>query len=103
LYSSSLFACFWDCRPTPTTTNANEFLWGAIGYANNNTASGTWSNGFTSGGQFTFTGAIGGVDDGYKAVSSTGAYEAAKTGVTNDGWNAVIATYAIAPAGSGPR
>jgi hypothetical protein len=81
---------------TPITTKANEFLWGAIGYASNDAQSGVWSDGFTSGGQFTFTGDTGGVEDGYKIVTSTGAFTAAKTGVTKDGWSALIATYAIA-------
>ena len=82
---------------TPITTKANEFLWGAIGYASNSVVSGAWSEGFTSDGQFTFTGDTGGVEDAYKAVSSTGAFVAAKTGVVKDGWSALIATYAIAP------
>ncbi len=83
---------------TPITTKGNEFLWAAIGYSNNSTASGAWSDGFTAGAQFTGTGGgIGGGDDAYKTVSSTGAYAAAKTGVNKDFWNAVIATYAIAP------
>src|SRR5271169_271993 len=55
---------------TQITTKTNEFLWGAIGYASNSAASGVWSEGFTSGGQFTFTGDTGGVEDGYKIVSS---------------------------------
>jgi len=79
---------------TAATTHANEFLWGAIGYATNSKASGTWNDGFTGGTQFTDTGGIGGVDDGYKAVSSTGAYTAAKTDVKKSAWAAVIATYA---------
>jgi len=82
---------------TPITTKANEFLWGAIGYASNSAASGVWSDGFTSGGQFTYSGDTGGVEDGYKIVSSTGTFAAAKTGATKDGWSALIATYAIAP------
>jgi hypothetical protein len=83
---------------TPITTKGNEFLWAAIGYATNSAASGAWSDGFTAGAQFTGTGGgIGGVDNAYKTVSSTGAYAAAKTGVTNDYWHALIATYAIAP------
>ena len=79
---------------TATTTHASEFLWGAIGYATNSKASGTWNDGFTAGTQFTDTGGIGGVDDGYKTVSSTGAYAAAKAGVKKSAWAAVIATYA---------
>jgi hypothetical protein len=81
---------------TPTTSHANEFLWGAIGYSSNARATGTWIDGFTSGGQFKKTGTAGisGVEDGYKTVSATGAYTAAKTGVDKDGWTALIATYA---------
>jgi len=82
---------------TPVTTKADEFLWGAIGYASNSEVSGVWMDGFTSDGQFTYSGDTGGVDNGYKIVSSTGAFAAAKTGVTKDGWSALIATYAIAP------
>ena len=81
---------------TATTTHANEFLWGAIGYAASNKPSGTWSDGFMSGGQYADSGGIGGVEDGYKTVSSTGAYAAAKTGVDKGYWTAVIATYATA-------
>ncbi len=82
---------------TPVTTKANELLWGAVGYASNATVTGVWSEGFKSGGQLAFTGATGGVEDGYKIVSSTGAFSAAKTGTAKDGWSALIATYAIAP------
>jgi hypothetical protein len=82
----------------PITTKGNEFLWATIGYSTNGGVSGVWSNGFTGGAQFAGTGGgIGGVDNAYRTVSSTGAYAAAKTGVTNDYWTAVIATYAIAP------
>ena len=82
---------------TPVTTKANEFLWGAIGYASTSAVSGVWMDGFTSDGQFAFSGDTGGVENGYKIVSSIGAFSAAKTGVGNDGWSALIATYAIAP------
>jgi hypothetical protein len=80
---------------TGVTSRANEFLWGTIGYAANERATGTWVDGFTSGGQFKTTGGISGFEDGYKTVSSTGAYTAAKVGIDKDVWNAVIATYAI--------
>src|SRR5215467_8424392 len=80
---------------TGTTSHANEFLWGTIGYFANKGATGTWIGGFTSGGQFKDTGGISGVEDGYKTVSSTGAYTAAKAGIDKDTWTAVIATYAI--------
>ncbi len=80
---------------TGATSHANEFLWGTIGYSANARATGTWIDGFTSGGQFTNTGGISGVEDGYKTVSSTGAYTAAKAGIDKDDWTALIATYAI--------
>lgn len=80
---------------TGTTSHANEFLWGTIGYFANKGATGTWIDGFTPGGQFKDTGGISGVEDGYKTVSSTGAYTAAKAGTDKDTWTAVIATYAI--------
>jgi hypothetical protein len=80
---------------TGVTSRANEFLWGTIGYTANERATGTWIDGFTSGGQFKTTGGISGFEDGYKTVSSTGAYTAAKVGIDKDVWNAVIATYAI--------
>jgi hypothetical protein len=79
---------------TATTSRANEFLWGAIGYFANHRATGTWTDEFTAGAQFTDTSGISGVEDGYKTVSSTGAYTAAKTGVDKDAWTALIATYA---------
>lgn len=79
---------------TAITSHANEFLWGAVGYALNARVTGTWSDGFTSGNQFTNTGGISGVEDGYKTVSSTGAYAAAKAGIEKDGWAAVIVSYA---------
>jgi|SRR5579871_1821174 len=82
--------------PTATTGHANEFLWGTIGYASNQKAAGTWKDGFVSAGQYTGTGGgIGGVEDGYMTVSSTGAYTAAKTGVDKDYWAALLVTYAI--------
>ena len=81
---------------TAATSHANELLWGTIGYATNGKVTGTWSGGFISGAQFTNTGGISGVEDGYKTVSATGAFTAAKTGVDKDAWAAVIATYAIA-------
>jgi hypothetical protein len=79
---------------TATTTHGNEFLFGAIGYATNGKATGTWSDGFTGGTQITKVGEIGGIEDGWKTVSSTGAYTAAKAGVDKDAWTAAIATYA---------
>ena len=80
---------------TGITSHANELLWGTIGYSGNDRATGTWIDGFTSGGQFKSTGGISGVEDGYKTVSSTAAYTAAKAGINKDTWTAVIATYAI--------
>jgi len=80
---------------TGATSRANEFVWGTIGYFFNDQPTGTWIDGFTPGGQFKDTGGISGVEDGYKTVSSTGTYTAAKAGTDKDTWTAVIATYAI--------
>jgi hypothetical protein len=80
---------------TGATSRANEFVWGTIGYFFNDQPTGTWIDGFTPGGQIKGSGGIGGVEDGYKTVSSTGAYTAAKTGIKEDTWTAAIATYAI--------
>jgi hypothetical protein len=80
---------------TAMTSHANEFLWGSIGYFASAAPTGTWNDGFTSGGQFKSTGGISGVEDGYKTVSSTGTYTAAKTGINKDDWAALIATYTI--------
>jgi hypothetical protein len=80
---------------TASTSRGREFLWGAIGYGTNARVTGTWSDGFIPGTQFTTTGGIGGVEDGYKTVSSNGAYTATKAGVDKDNWAAAIATYAI--------
>lgn len=82
---------------TAATTKGNELLWGVIGYGSNSAASGAWSDGFTAGGQSSYSGDTGAIEDGYKVVSATGAYSAGKTGVTKDNWNALILTYAIAP------
>ena len=78
------------------TSHAREFLWAAIGYGSNAKLTGTWSDGFIAGTQFTVNGGTGGLEDGYKTVSATGAYTAAKSGVDKDNWAAVITTYAIA-------
>jgi len=80
---------------TGVTTHANEFLWGTIGHFGTPKPTGTWIDGFTPGGQFKDSGGISGVEDGYRTVSSTGTYTAAKTGIDKDNWTAVIATYVI--------
>jgi hypothetical protein len=78
---------------TATTTAANEFLYGLTAYSY--PAAGAWSNSFTAG-QSANDGSFDVLDEGYKTVSATGAYTAAKTGVTNTtGWTALIATYKI--------
>jgi hypothetical protein len=79
---------------TAITSHANEFVWAAIGFGTNGHPTGTWRDGFTAGMQFTNTGGISGVEDGYKTVSAAAAYTAAKTGVDKDAWTALIATYA---------
>ena len=80
---------------TGVTSHANEFIWGTIGHFGSPRATGTWIDGFTPGGQFKDSGGISGVEDGYKTVSSMGAYTAAKAGIDKDNWTALIATYII--------
>jgi hypothetical protein len=82
----------------PTTSQANEILIGAIGTEGpNGDNAGTWSNSFTNGQRL---GTAGGgaannstISEGYRIVSATGAYTAAKTGITSRAWGAVIATF----------
>lgn len=77
-----------------STKVANEFLFGAT------VNGGTWSNSFTDG-QTSLSGGSGAkVDEGYKIVSSTGAYAAAKTGTGGGIWTAVIATYTLKASGA---
>jgi Concanavalin A-like lectin/glucanases superfamily len=81
---------------TPTTSQANEFLYAAMAYASGYSESGTWLNGFTYGGQMATDGSHDSVEEGFQSVTATGAYTAAKTGVTSDQWQAGLATYKIA-------
>jgi hypothetical protein len=85
---------------TAATTRPDEFLYGCVS-TNGDVAetAGTWSNSFTNGQRNGTTGGSAGVDmtasEGYKQVSATGAYAAAKTGITSQQWQAAIATYKI--------
>jgi len=93
--------------PTSTTTEANELLIGAIGTEGpSGDPAGTWANSFTAGPR---TGTTGGTEDtnitislGYRIVSATGAYTAAKSGITSRDWAAVIATFKSASAPPAP-
>jgi hypothetical protein len=84
--------------PTGTTSQANELLIGAIGTEGPvGDAAGTWNFGFTAGPS---AGTTGGdatsnwtVSLGYQIVSSTGAYTAQKSGITDRFWAASIATF----------
>lgn len=82
------------------TTQADEFLFSCIGTNGPvGDAPGTWSNSFTNDQR---TGSTGGgaatnmtANNGYRQVSATGSYTAAKTGEANRAWAATIATYRI--------
>ena len=94
--------------PTSTTTEADELLIGAIGTEGpNGDPGGTWLNSFTTGPR---TGTTGGTDDtnitislGYRIVSASGAYTAAKSGITSRDWAALIATFKAEPNPTAPR
>jgi len=83
---------------TATTTQADELLIGVVGIegpAGDN--AGTWENSFLTGPR---TGTTGGTDDtnitismGYRVVDATGAYTAAKSGITVRDWAAIIGTF----------
>jgi hypothetical protein len=82
---------------TATTAQAAELLLGFVG-TNGPVAdaAGTWSNSFNDGQR---AGTSGGtttnmtISDGYLVVAATGAYTAAKTGITSRSWDALIVTY----------
>lgn len=79
---------------TPTTSQASEIAWGAIGKAGSvTTVGGSWSNSFTDN-QSVSAGTSIALNDGYLILSATGAQTAAKTG-TNAGsnWGALCATF----------
>lgn len=100
---------------TPATAQADEFLWGVVGWANNNSVTGSWSNSFTAGGNAraslasaqcsgSSSGWVGETtEEGYNTVSATGAYTAAKTAAAGDNWSTAIATYKIAIGCSNPN
>jgi hypothetical protein len=82
--------------PTGTTTQPNELVVGMIGTEEATDAGvGTWLNSFTAGPQIKTSGATNEwrVSMGYRIVSSTGAYTAAKTVTNNPYWAAAIATF----------
>ncbi|HSN95241.1 MAG TPA: metallophosphoesterase [Anaerolineaceae bacterium] len=83
---------------TGTTTQADELLIGVIGTEGPvGDSAGTWENLFLDGPR---TGTTGGTDDtnisislGYRIVSTTGTYTAAKSGITARDWAAIIGTF----------
>lgn len=78
---------------TATTAYADEMLIGAVGQ-NQGVLDvlGTWGGSFSDG-QSVNDGATIALNDGYRLVSATGAYTAAKTGTTSAEWCAIIVTY----------
>lgn len=92
---------------TAATAQADELLVGGIGTEGpDGDAAGTWQQSFNNGQRLGTTGggAAGNVtaSEGYLVVSSTGTYEAEKTGITDRDWSACIATYKGAAAAEGP-
>ena len=84
--------------PTGTTVQANELLIGAVGTEGPfQDDAGTWENGFTAGPRTGTTldtvTSNWTVSMGYRIVSSTGAYTAQKSGITDRYWAAAIATF----------
>lgn len=75
---------------TATTAQANEMLLGFVARANA-VIDGSWSNSFNSG--QTVTRSLMSIAEGHLIVSATGAYTAAKTGVTTSVWSAAILTF----------
>jgi hypothetical protein len=93
---------------TSTTTETDELLIGAIGTEGpDGDTAGTWDDSFTAGPRL---GTTGGTADtnitvslGYRIVSATGAYTAAKSDITSRDWAAMIATFKAGPSGTTPR
>ncbi len=82
--------------PTATTVQANELIIGVIGTEEATDAGvGTWQNGFATGPQVKTSGATyeWRVSMGYRIVSATGAFTAAKTVANSPYWAATIATF----------
>lgn len=90
---------------TSTTADVVEFLCGIVGTEGpSGDTAGTWENSFAAGAtNFGIgTGAFGAtLSDGYLEVASTGAYTAAKTGITSRIWQAAIITFKILVPASG--
>ena len=83
---------------TSTTAGAHEMLMGGVFTSGPlSDADGTWSNSFNNGQKDGTADATAAhnikVSEGYLAVSATGAYTAAKTGITSRVWVALIGTY----------
>lgn len=84
-----------------TTVQAGEILIGVVSIGQDVAVGGAWSNSFTGGQSANTTGgsAAGNasVNEGYRIVSATGAYTAAKTGATSANTATLILTYKAAP------
>lgn len=88
-----------DSGNTATTSQANEILIGAVGTIGHaSDAAGNWLNSFTAGQRAgTATSATPcTISEGYREVSATGAYKAAKDSITSREWGAIIHTYKLA-------
>lgn len=85
---------------TATTEEAPEILFGAIGTAGPSTdGAGSWDGLFTAGQRVgtAGTGADVTISEGFRIVSATGIYSAAKTGIASADWAAAIGTFKAPP------
>ncbi len=86
-----------DSGASPATTQNDELLIGLVGTIGPvEDDAGTWGGGFTPGQRVGTTGGAAAsnvtVSEAYKVVSATGAYSAAKSGITSRPWYAEIRT-----------
>jgi len=80
---------------TAETTQDDELLIGSVSYGSETATVNSWGNGFSTGQNGQYSGQGMGVAEGYKIVSTTGAYTAAATLSAGNQWSTGIATFRI--------
>lgn len=85
---------------TSTTAQADEFVFGCVATNGDvDDAAGIWNNGFAAGQRFGTTGqgptSNMTASEGWRIVSDTGTYTAAKANISSRDWAAAVATYKI--------
>jgi hypothetical protein len=84
----------------PTTTDANEFLFGATGFSVSGSHTYTGESGWTQEGAASYTGAnVSYLEPEYRIVSATAAYAATASSNVAVNWAAAVATYKEAISG----